>query len=68
MNYRGKIFYDTMIQDLKSLKQQFLEYIEIERGRSLKTVRNYDAYLERFLLRYHAANYNKKALFLQGLC
>ncbi|TSC70568.1 MAG: Tyrosine recombinase XerC [Parcubacteria group bacterium Gr01-1014_46] len=34
---------------LKQLKQQFLEYIEIERGRSLKTVENYDHYLTRFL-------------------
>jgi site-specific recombinase XerD len=28
--------------------QQFLEYIEIERGRSHRTVRNYDFYLTRF--------------------
>ena len=34
---------------LKQLKTQFLEYIEIERGRSLKTVENYDHYLTRFL-------------------
>lgn len=34
---------------LKQLKQQFLEYIEIERGRSLHTVENYDRYLSRFL-------------------
>ncbi len=34
---------------LKQLKQQFLEYIEIEKGRSLKTVENYDHYLSRFL-------------------
>jgi site-specific recombinase XerD len=34
---------------LRQLKQQFLEYIEIERGRSLKTVENYDHYLTRFL-------------------
>jgi len=34
---------------LKSLKQQFLEYIEIERGRSVKTVENYDHYLSRFI-------------------
>lgn len=34
---------------LKELKTQFLEYIEIERGRSLNTVRNYDHYLTRFL-------------------
>jgi len=30
------------------LKTQFLEYLEIERGRSVKTVENYDRYLERF--------------------
>lgn len=34
---------------LQELHRQFLEYIEIERGRSLKTVKNYDAYLVRFL-------------------
>lgn len=34
---------------LAELKQQFLEYLEIERGRSVKTVENYDRYLERFL-------------------
>jgi site-specific recombinase XerD len=31
-------------------KRQFLEYIEIEKGRSLKTVENYDHYLSRFAL------------------
>ena len=35
--------------DLKQLKQEFLEYLEIEKGRSLKTVENYNRYLERFL-------------------
>ncbi len=34
--------------DLKTLHQQYLEYLEIERGRSLKTVENYDRYLKRF--------------------
>lgn len=34
---------------LKNLKTQFLEYIEIEKGRSLNTVSNYDHYLSRFL-------------------
>jgi site-specific recombinase XerD len=33
---------------LAELKQQFLEYLEIERGRSVKTVENYDRYLNRF--------------------
>ena len=33
---------------LVELKQQFLEYLEIERGRSVKTVENYDRYLSRF--------------------
>jgi len=31
------------------LKSQFLEYLEIEKGRSVKTVENYDRYLTRFL-------------------
>ena len=34
---------------LKQLKQQFLEYVEIERGRSVKTIENYDHYLSVFL-------------------
>jgi len=34
--------------DLFELKKQFLEYLEIERGRSVKTVENYDRYLNRF--------------------
>ncbi len=36
-------------QDLKEFKSQFLEYLEIEKGRSVKTVENYDRYLTRFL-------------------
>ncbi|HWO07297.1 MAG TPA: site-specific tyrosine recombinase/integron integrase [Candidatus Paceibacterota bacterium] len=38
-----------MAHDLKSLKTQFLEYLEIEKGRSVKTIENYDRYLTRFL-------------------
>ncbi len=37
------------MSSLKQLKTQFLEYIEIEKGRSLNTVSNYDHYLTRFL-------------------
>ena len=33
---------------LEELKRRFLEYLEIERGRSVKTVENYDRYLTRF--------------------
>jgi len=33
---------------LLQLKRQFLEYLEIERGRSVKTIENYDRYLTRF--------------------
>jgi site-specific recombinase XerD len=33
---------------IDSLKQEFLEYVEIEKGRSVKTVENYDRYLSRF--------------------
>lgn len=35
-------------QDIKSLKVEFLEYLEIEKGRSIKTVENYDRYITRF--------------------
>ncbi len=34
---------------LKNMKRQFLEYTEIEKGRALKTVENYDHYLSVFL-------------------
>lgn len=37
------------MKDLRSLKTEFLEYLEIEKGRSIKTVENYDRYLTRFL-------------------
>lgn len=36
------------MKNLEKLKLEFLEYIEIERGRALKTVENYDRYLTRF--------------------
>jgi site-specific recombinase XerD len=35
--------------EIRSLKNQFLEYLEIERGRSKKTIENYNHYLDRFL-------------------
>ena len=34
---------------LSELKREFLEYLEITKGRSIKTVTNYDHYLSRFL-------------------
>lgn len=34
--------------DLKKLKNQYLEHLEIEKDRSQKTIENYDHYLERF--------------------
>ena len=34
--------------DLKKLKTQYLEYLEIEKDRSQKTIENYDHYLARF--------------------
>ena len=39
----------TGTSELEKLKREFLEYTEIEKGRSLKTVENYDRYLSRFL-------------------
>ncbi len=37
------------MNDLKKLKTEYLEYLEIERNRSQLTIRNYDHYLDRFL-------------------
>ena len=37
-----------MSSEIEKLKRRFLEYLEIERGRSLKTIENYDRYLCRF--------------------
>ena len=34
---------------LKELKNRFLEYVEIEKGRAIRTVENYDQWLSRFL-------------------
>ena len=41
---------ESHTKDLTILLRQFLEHIEIEKGRSLKTVQNYQHYLERFIL------------------
>ena len=35
--------------DLKILKNQYLEHLEIEKNRSPKTLENYSRYLDRFL-------------------
>src|SRR6185436_18601263 len=35
--------------ELQEMKSQFLEHLEIEKGRSVKTIENYDHYLTRFL-------------------
>ncbi len=46
---RAETCYNTpMSHNIAELKQQFLEHLEIEKGRSLKTVENYDRYLKRF--------------------
>ncbi len=36
--------------NLEQLKRQYLEHLEIEKGRSLKTIANYERYLTRFLI------------------
>lgn len=36
------------MENVAKLKKGFLEYLEIEKGRSVKTVENYDHYLKRF--------------------
>lgn len=38
----------TVPMDIEQMKREFLEYTEIERGRAVKTIENYDHYLTRF--------------------
>jgi site-specific recombinase XerD len=38
-----------MSHNINTLKTEFLQYVEIEKGRSLSTVSNYDHYLSRFI-------------------
>lgn len=46
INYMGE---NSNTLSLNQLKRHFLEYIEIEKGRSLKTVENYDRYISSFI-------------------
>ena len=41
--------YTEIMADIVRLKEQFLEYLEIEKNRSPKTVENYDHYISRIL-------------------
>ena len=44
--------------EIENAKRRFLEYIEIERGRAVKTIENYDRYLTRYFLYAHIAHTN----------
>lgn len=44
----GQVSYNNSMKKLSSLITDFLEYLEIEKGRSQATLRNYDFYLKRF--------------------
>ncbi len=48
-NQRRQTHVCQNIMNLRQLKTEYLEYLEIERDRSQKTIENYDHYLERFL-------------------
>lgn len=39
-----------MATEIEQLKREFLEHLEIEKGSSLKTIENYERYLNRFFL------------------
>ena len=45
---KGLSFYDMPTSKLQQLIREFLEYLEVERGRSVQTILNYDFYLQRF--------------------
>ncbi len=39
----------STISEIELLKKEFLDYVEIEKGRALNTRRNYEHYLNRFI-------------------
>jgi site-specific recombinase XerD len=43
-----RVYLYNMASEIDRLKREFLEYMEIEKGSSLKTVANYERYLTRF--------------------
>lgn len=48
--------YDTIITNMKTVLNKFLVYLEVERGRSLRTVVNYRHYVEEFFARERIGN------------
>lgn len=48
--------YNIIMADIKTLKIQYLEHLEIEKNRSQKTLENYGRYLDRFLQFTKASN------------
>ena len=49
LEYFYKMSHNLYMADIKTLKQQYLEHLEIEKNRSPKTLENYSRYLDRFL-------------------
>lgn len=49
MIFANSVLYNKIVRPIEKLYKEFLEYLEIERGRSLKTIDNYGRYLRRFL-------------------
>lgn len=48
MVFSARALYNKVMKDILTLKREFLEYVEIEKGRALNTVRNYEHYLDVF--------------------
>lgn len=48
--------YNIIMPNTKDLKIQYLEYLEIEKNRSQKTLENYGRYLDRFLQFIHSTS------------
>lgn len=49
LSCEGELYSIYTMESLSQLQADFLQYIEIEKGRSALTVRNYEHYLSRFL-------------------
>lgn len=49
LRYTVPMSHNIELSTLGTLLREYLEYLEIERGRSLKTIENYEHYITRFL-------------------
>lgn len=56
LNIVRSVGWYNLLMDARTMLRQFLEYTEIEKGRAVKTVENYEHYLDRFFTQMEVKN------------